>query len=152
MPKRGRPKGTGYDDAGFIGQVLDLMTVERLSRRSAIIRICGFDQLRRIELKMAAIARTLSATGSYAMSVNEENSAASLGGKIYDICLSDVLEAAERQGFRLLFGDDPGLAAKKEDMLVMSFMANPIDLGTPHRSNTLNPFAGPFPDLGIVLD
>lgn len=152
MRKRGRPRGSGYDDAGAIGQVLDLMVVEGLSRRSAIIRICGFDQLRRIELKMAAIARALSATGSYAMSVNEETSAAPLGGKVYDICLSDVLEAAERHGFRLLFGDDSGLAAKKEDILVMSFMANPIDLGTPQRSDTLNPFAGPFPDLGIVLD
>jgi len=47
----------------------------------------------------------------------------------------------------LAFPRQPKLTVLCED-----FVANPIDLGTPHRSNSLNPFTGPFPDLGIVLD
>lgn len=153
MPKRGRPKGSGYDDAGAIGQVIDLMAVEGLSRRSAIIRICGFDQLRRIELKMAAVPRLHGTKGSGAMSVNEGTLQAPLLRRIPDMSPFDYVEAAMGGGIFVTFGDVRSLAdAKREDVLVMSFMANPIDLGSPHRSNTLNPFAAPFPDLGIVLD
>lgn len=153
MPKRGRPKGTGYDDAGFIGQVLDLMVVEGVSRRSAIIRVCGFDQLRRIEMKMAAVPRLHGTEGSGAMSIDEGILHVPLLRRISDTSAFDYIEAAMSEGICVTFGDVRSLAAaKREDVLVMSFMANPIDRGTPHRSNTLNPFAGPFPDLGIVLD
>lgn len=153
MPKRGRPKGTGYDDAGAIGQVLDLMVVEGVSRRSAIIRICGFDQLRRIEMKMAAVLRLHGTKGSGAMSVDEGTLHVPLLRRIADMSPFDCFEAAMGGGICITFGDVRSLvAAKKQDVLVMSFMANPIDRGTPHRSNTMNPFAGPFPDLGIVLD
>lgn len=62
MRLRGRPKGSGYDDATVIDRVFELMRSEGLSRRSAIIRICGLDQLRRIEFKMTALSRDLSIT------------------------------------------------------------------------------------------
>ncbi|WP_408902913.1 hypothetical protein [Methylobacterium radiotolerans] len=54
MRKTGRPRGSGYDDAAAIAKVLDLMREEGATRRSAIIRVCGPDQLRRLEMKMAA--------------------------------------------------------------------------------------------------
>lgn len=54
MRKPGRPYGSGYNDADAIHQVLALMHSEGASRRSAIIRVCGHDQLRRLELKLTA--------------------------------------------------------------------------------------------------
>lgn len=54
MRKTGRPRGSGYDDADAIRRILELMQEERATRRSAIIRVCGPDQLRRLEMKMAA--------------------------------------------------------------------------------------------------
>ncbi len=54
MRKTGRPPGSGYDDADAIRRILELMQEERATRRSAIIRVCGHDQLRRLEMKMAA--------------------------------------------------------------------------------------------------
>lgn len=54
MRKTGRPRGSGYDDAEAIRRILELMQEERATRRSAIIRVCGPDQLRRLEMKMAA--------------------------------------------------------------------------------------------------
>lgn len=153
MPKRGRPKGSGYDDAGAIGQVLDLMVVEGVSRRSAIIRVCCFDQLRRIEMKMAAVPRLHGTEGSGAMSIDEGTLHVPLLRRTPDMSPFDYFEAAMGGGICVTFGDVRSLAAAKwEDVLAMSFIANPIDFGTPHRSNTLNPFAGPCPDLGIVLD
>lgn len=56
MRRRGRPKGSGYDDFAAIDHVCAVMRIEGVSRRSAIIRICGPDQLRRIEVKMTALA------------------------------------------------------------------------------------------------
>jgi intracellular multiplication protein IcmO len=53
MRKTGRPRGSGYDDAEAIRRILELMQEERATRRSAIIRVCGPDQLRRLEMKMA---------------------------------------------------------------------------------------------------
>lgn len=57
MARRGRPRGSGYDDVQAIAQVVEIMRSEGLSRRSAIIRVCGLEQLRRIERKMTASAR-----------------------------------------------------------------------------------------------
>lgn len=54
MRKTGRPLGSGYDDTAAIGKILSLMQEEGATRRSAIIRVCGHDQLRRLEMKMAA--------------------------------------------------------------------------------------------------
>ncbi len=54
MRKTGRPLGSGYDDTAAIRKIFSLMQEEGATRRSAIIRVCGHDQLRRLEMKMAA--------------------------------------------------------------------------------------------------
>jgi len=53
--RRGRPRGSGYDDRDRIEAVTRLMR-SGLSRRAAILSLFGPDQLRRIEMKMRAIA------------------------------------------------------------------------------------------------
>lgn len=57
MMGRGRPRGSGYDDRQRIEAVTRLMRTG-LSRRAAILRLCGPDQLRRIEMKMRIAAMT----------------------------------------------------------------------------------------------
>jgi hypothetical protein len=53
MTRRGRPRGSGYDDAGRIAHVRRAMATG-LTRRAAILMTCGHDQLRRMEMKMTA--------------------------------------------------------------------------------------------------
>ena len=52
---RGRPRGSGYDDRDRIAAVTRLMRLG-LSRRAAILRLFGPDQLRRLEMKMRVAA------------------------------------------------------------------------------------------------
>lgn len=65
MRKTGRPLGSGYDDTAAIGKILSLMQEEGATRRSAIIRVCGLQQLRRIEMKMAARGRPRNGGAGY---------------------------------------------------------------------------------------
>lgn len=127
MRKRGRPKGSGYDDVGVIGRVLALMVAEGLSRRSAIIRICGLDQLRRIEVKMSACARDLTTNWRRTMDADDRDGAdveardvvqKSVDGTKHDEVgyyelagFSELIERCRALGFSLLYASDAPAAA-----------------------------------------
>lgn len=120
MRKRGRPKGTGYDDSLAIGRVFALMRMLGMSRRSAIIQVVGVDQLRRIEMKMAA--SSLVRNGIWRTWMTEDDG-------MVPTSLEDSDEVCERNG-----------------ILRLSFYRPGIRLG-PTQSNTLNPFADPTPEI-----
>ena len=127
MRRRGRPKGSGYDDTTVIDRVVELMRSERMSRRAAIIRICGLDQLRRIEVKMTAFANDLALSWRRTMEANDHDERKgkasgvkqrSINGVVYDEVayydvadLSKLVDDYRKLGFGLIFASATPSAA-----------------------------------------
>lgn len=112
MARRGRPFGSGYDDAERIRRVRVAMATG-LSRRAAILRLCGPDQLRRIEVKMRIVdmsedvgrhvARVIQATLVGMGCGDGEVEVVSRGPCAFDApTLYALIEEARRLGFRLV--------------------------------------------------
>lgn len=162
MRKRGRPRGTGYDDLAAIARVFGLMRTDGMSRRSAIIRVCGVDQLRRIEMKMAHLSNE--PNGPWRRPMREDDRTVPFPSADvpdpYEHRLAALRVAApgtvvggfmffqtpmQADAWRKFFGELSDEECERHGILRMSFLRPDTPLG-PMRSNTLNPFIGPdFP-------
>lgn len=131
MRKRGRPTGTGYDDSNAIGRVLDLMRLHGMSRRSAIIRIAGIDQLRRIEMKMRTSSLVPNGIWTNQMIDNDRMVPMSflLQGEQFNALIQSIADLSDEECDRI-------------GILRMSMHRHGIQV-EPAQINTFNPFGDP---------
>jgi hypothetical protein len=103
--KRGRPRGSGYADEARIAAVSALMRTG-LSRRAAILRTCGPDQLRRIEMKMRITAMTESAQAKLdaTLCAHRQDRDAPDGPKVSTNSPSPFLQVLEEVGYYTVDG------------------------------------------------
>lgn len=135
MRKRGRPTGTGYDDSVAIARVRWVMFLQGMSRRSAIIRIAGIDQLRRIEMKMSASSLVQNGIWRNRMLEDDRTVPMSLPFLLqpeqYYALIQSIVDLTDEECYR-------------KGILRMSMHRHGMQV-EPARLNTLNPFGDPTP-------